>query len=421
MPKLRRIADLLSVEFILRIILSVFCIIASNSLMAQQFNHSDVRISLLTAAPGEPIYAVFGHSAIRVKIVSIDYDAVYNYGTFSYNEPNFTYNFARGKMNYYLSKTSYERFINEYMSENREIREQVFELDSLQTMFMLQFLEKNYNKYPYYHYNFFLDNCATRIRDLMLFVFDNENHDYLYDNDFFLNNYSILNKTIKQKFKIMSFAESQDSPTYRNLIHSYLKKHPWGKFGIDIGLGLPTDQKTGIFEQMFLPDYIFDAYSNLKYNDRPIVKETTKIFIPARPAQQQPGFISPAIVCCFILALAILFTFVRKGAFAFDFTLFFVAGLTGLLVVFLWFFTEHVFTANNLNIIWALPTHVVMAFFLFSKKRSESVRKYFLATAIISMLLIVAWLMLPQPLNPALIPVVLAIALRSFRAYRIKY
>ena len=362
--------------------------------VAQYPNPSDIRISLLTAAPGEEIYAVFGHNGVRVKIDSLDYDAVYNYGTINYNmPPNFYVNFARGRLNYFLSRTSYERFMAEYIHDNRRMREQVLELDSAQTMFMLQFLENNYlpeNRYYWYH--FFYDNCATRIRDLILLTYEG-----------------------------MTLPESQESPTFRNLIHRYLREHPWGRFGIDIGLGLPTDLKTGIYEQMFLPDNLFDAFANVLYNGRPIVKETNYVFNPDpdRPsAIQPPGPVTPTVICCFVLALAILFLYVRKGARVFDFTLFFIVGIAGLLVTFLWFFTDHTNTQNNLNIIWALPTHLVMIFFLLPKKRSNFTRKYFLTTAIIAMLLLVSWAFLPQPLNPSLIPLVLAIALRAFRISR---
>jgi len=155
------------------------------------------------------------------------------------------------------------------------------------------------------------------------------------------------------------------------------------------------------------------------YHGRPVVKETRDIFIPTQPAFQPPGTITPTVVCCLILALAFLFLYVRKGSKVFDFVLFFVVGLVGLLVTFLWFFTDHTNTINNLNIIWALPTHLVMAFFLLPKRRSNFTRTYFLSTAIIAMLLVVTWVFLPQKLNPSLIPLVIAVALRAFRIFRI--
>ena len=368
----------------------LFCSVGVVS--AQHLAHDDIRISLLTADPGEDIYAVFGHSAIRVKIDVLGYDVVFNYGTIDFNQPYFYINFAYGKMWYYLSMSSYERFMSSYMFENRGIREQVFALDSAQTFYMVRFLEKNYlPENRYYFYNFFLDNCATRIRDIIYNVY--------------------LDSDIPATF---------ETPCYRELIHRYLRQHPWGRFGIDIALGLPTDQRTNLYEQMFLPDFLFDAFSQTLNSGNPIISETNVLYKadPSNPAQKPPGLITPLIVCSFVLFLALLFMFVQKGAVVFDFILFFSVGLTGLLVVFLWFFTQHVFTANNLNIIWALPTHTAMAFFLFQKRFSHLVGKYFLSTAIIAMLLLFAWVFLPQKLNPSLIPLVVAIALRAYRNSR---
>ena len=392
------------------LIFSMLC--ANNPITAQHLHPSNIRISLLTAAPGENLYLRFGHSAIRIRIDSLGYDAVYNYGTFAFDEPNFYINFARGRMHYYLNVEPYDRFIAGYLYENRRMREQVFDLDSAQTMFVFNFLQNN--RLPenrYYWYHFLLDNCATRIRDLML-----------------------------QTFEGMKLPKPESAPTFRDLIHLYVNEHPWGKFGIDIALGLPTDKKTDTFEQMFLPDYMFTAFAHVLYNGKTIVKETKDIFVPTLPAIKPHGPITPTVVCCLILVLAILVSSLPSARAApfkfqvsrsnhknhinlinqsFDFFLFFVVGLVGLIVTFLWFFTDHTNTQNNLNIIWALPTHLIMAFFLLSKRRGNFVRKYFLTTAIIAMLLVVTWAFLPQRLNPALIPLVLAVALRAFRIFRI--
>jgi hypothetical protein len=141
--------------------------------------------------------------------------------------------------------------------------------------------------------------------------------------------------------------------------------------------------------------------------------------VPDRPAIRPPGPVTPVVVCCLTLVLAFLFAYIQKGSKVFDFVLFLTVGFVGMLVTFLWFFTDHTNTQNNLNIIWALPTHLVMAFFLLPNRRFNFIRYYFLTTAIVAMLLVVTWIFLPQQLNPSLIPLVLAIALRSFRIYRL--
>ena len=383
--------------FVCSFIFSMLCV--HYSIAAQHPNPSNIRISLLTAAPGENLYLRFGHSAIRIRIDSLGYDAVYNYGTFAFDQPHFYVNFARGRMRYCLSVSSYDRFIADYMYENRRMREQVFALDSAQTMFVFDFLQNNHlPEHRYYWYHFFLDNCATRIRDLMLQTFDGT-----------------------------ELPIADDSPTFRDLVHLYVNEHPWGKFGIDIALGLPTDRKTGAFEQMFLPDYMFNTFARMLYHGRPVVKETNDIFVPVQLAIPPPGLITPMVVCCLVLALALFFSFKFNDAGlrlnilpkAFDFILFFAIGWVGLLVTFLWFFTDHTNTQNNLNVIWALPTHLVMAFFLLPKQCINFTRYYFLTTAILAMLLLVMWIFLPQRLNPSLIPLVFAVALRAFRIFRL--
>ncbi|MDR2038162.1 MAG: DUF4105 domain-containing protein [Bacteroidales bacterium] len=364
----------------------LYGIFIQGNLILQGQDYKNFEISLLTADPGKELFTSWGHSAIRVRDAVSGYDAVFNYGMFDFHAPNFYSNFAQGRLNYYLGAYDFDSFLASYAYENRKIKEQVFELDSVQKQFVINFLINNVQpENRYYLYHFFLDNCATRIRDLMILTYDG-----------------------------LVFPEEKANFTYRELIYLYLGNHPWGRFGIDIALGLPTDQKTNMYEQMFLPDYLFDAFAEAKYNGKPIVKTTQDIFIPDRPAVQPPGFFTPMLVCCLILGLSVLFCFIKKGARLFDFSLFFVVGLIGLLVVFLWFFTDHTNTINNLNIIWALPTHLIMAFFLLTKKPGIFVQKYFLATAMIAVLLLAGWVFLPQKLNSAMIPLTMAIALRAY-------
>ncbi len=102
---------------------------------------------------------------------------------------------------------------------------------------------------------------------------------------------------------------------------------------------------------------------------------------------------------------------------AFDVLFFAVLGLTGALIVFLWFFTNHGSAANNWNIIWALPTHVVAGLLLLYLPYQRGLQLYFLVTAVVSGLLLLTWPLVPQDLHEALIPVVLIVLLRSVVIY----
>ena len=124
-------------------------------------------ISLLTCSQGRDISSAFGHSALRVKDLRNGRDMVFNYGTFSFQEPHFMLNFLRGDLNYFLSVTSFQQFKRSYDATGRGISEQKLSLTPLQTAELYSFLIDNYKpSNRYYLYDFLQDNCATRIRDI---------------------------------------------------------------------------------------------------------------------------------------------------------------------------------------------------------------------------------------------------------------
>ena len=124
--------------------------------------------SILTCGAGDEFYTTFGHSAIRVCDPTTGLDLVYNYGTFDFDIPHFYWTFARGKLNYCLSRTSFDNFMAEYAFEGRAVWEQRLRLSQQELNNLLLMLETNYlPEYRYYMYDFFRDNCATRVRDMV--------------------------------------------------------------------------------------------------------------------------------------------------------------------------------------------------------------------------------------------------------------
>ena len=128
----------------------------------------DYQISLLTCDPGDQLYSAFGHSAIRVLERTTGEDLVFNYGTFDFNTPYFYVKFTQRTLDYMLSVSTYERFLAEYNYYQRDVREQVLDLSPEQIERLVEFLQINYRpQNRFYRYDFFYDNCATRIRDVM--------------------------------------------------------------------------------------------------------------------------------------------------------------------------------------------------------------------------------------------------------------
>jgi hypothetical protein len=352
-----------------------------------------VRISLLTCSPGAELYSIFGHTALRVQDVASGTDNVYNYGTFDF-APDFYSKFIRGKLLYYLSVEAFDEFMYLYRMDSRSVQEQVLQLSCVEKQKLLVAL--NTNAQPenrYYRYDFLFDNCTTRAG---VMVEKNTAFPVMYMN--------ILPGNV---------------PGFRDLIHSYLDKghQPWSKLGIDILLGVKLDRKVSNKEAMFLPDYLMKGFDSAFVNGKPLVSSRQVILSMPSPLKDKSLF-TPFVVFSIILLLVILLSFSKtKWAITsmaiFDFLFFFILGLAGLLLLFMWFGTDHIVCKNNYNLLWAVPIHLVGAFFVSSRKRW--VAKYFRFVSFFSVFLLLAWWFLPQQMNNALVPVIILIIFRSWQ------
>jgi hypothetical protein len=384
----------------MRLILALLLLITGEIVHAQRKLSPDATISVITCGPGqEELYSAFGHSAIRVHDPRQQIDEAYNYGVFDFDQPYFYLNFARGYLYYQLAVWDYQSFASIYMYHNRFIHEQVLNLTPSQKQRVYDFLQ--WNALPenrFYRYDYFYDNCATRIRDVFVRVFkDSVEFDGSY---------------IKTKH------------SFRELTDLYLDQQPWGDLGIDICLGLPMDKIADPYEYMFLPDYIesgFDHATIYKDNERvPLVSRKNVVYEPREEDPPQglphPLFVF-SLVALVVAGISIVDVRRRKASNWLDILLFGIAGLIGVLLLSLWLFTDHDAATRNLNILWALPTHFVVVFML--KRQSKGVRTYFLATAILSAVLLLFWNLLPQMLNYSLIPIVIALGIRAIVRWRV--
>lgn len=358
-------------------------------------------IHILTCGPyqGE-LYSAFGHSAIRVKDPVNRYDILYNYGVFDFDQPHFYLNFARGHLNYKLGVMDYPRFRDYYIYYNRFIHEQVLNLSAEQKQKLFDFLQ--WNALPenqYYLYDYFYDNCATRVRDALVKTFGD---DVQFDGSYVDTHYTI-----------------------RELTDIYLKQQPWGDLGIDLCLGLPMDKQATPYMYMFLPDYIEQGFEHATImrdgKKMPLVKRTIVTY-ESKPEEDHASAITPFITFTILLALGAFLTYLgfkkNRAYFWFDYVLLSVSGLLGWLLFFLWVATDHHAAAYNFNLLWAIPFHFPVVLFLMKKDKPAFLKKYFKVVAIISLLVLLAWAWLPQQLHYSLIPLVLLIGIRSFYIQR---
>lgn len=358
-------------------------------------NAQDYRISLLTCDPGDELYSAFGHSAIRVVDPTTGQDLVFNYGTFDFNTPFFYVKFTQRTLDYMLSVSTFERFQVEYNYFQRNMREQVLDLNPDQARRLVLFLEENYRpENRFYRYDFFYDNCATRIRDAMETI---------------LGPQLDWNEPVDAELK-----------TFRNLIDEYVYPLPWADFGIDLALGSVIDRYATERKKQFLPDYMEAAFGRAMIvgdgPTRPLVKEA-QVILDFPPRESEVDLFNPYILW-WVFAIAVMgLTFVgfrKKRLFkGFDIAFFSVLGLLGILIVILWFFTFHSQTKYNWNILWAFPGHLALAIGLYSGKVRPWLKKYLLLALIMANLALVFWITGIQSFHPSIVPLLLVILLRT--------
>ncbi|WP_425636406.1 DUF4105 domain-containing protein [Algoriphagus yeomjeoni] len=362
---------------------------------AQQY-----QISLLTCDPGEEIYSSFGHSGIRVIELSTGRDVVYNYGTFDFGAPNFVLNFAGGRLDYYLSVSTFDRFIAEYDYFKRSVREQVLSLNEQQKLELIRFLETNYlPENRAYRYDFFFDNCATRVRDAVSTVLGDQ---LIWDDE---------------------VREPVDK-TFRELIDEMVYYMTWSDLGIDLALGSRLDRDATPLEEQFLPKYVEGAFSRAMIQGdgptRPLV-EKNRTILNFEKTEGSFGAINPYWI---FWVVAIIFTgitffgFKKKKLFVgFDIAFFGILGIIGIVISLLWIGSEIQSTKYNWNILWAFPGHLILAFTLFKKTIKPWVLKYLLFALIMADAAVVFWILGWQSFHPSLIPLLLVLILRTNYLY----
>ncbi len=379
-----------------KLLLQVFliCTLAYLPVCAIAQDSSRIRVSLLTCSPGDELYSIFGHSALRVIDSNSVTDIVYNYGTFNFDDEGFYLKFIRGKLLYYVSIERFEDFKMSYQASNRGITEQVLNLTAAEASTVQHALIENLKEEnKYYQYDFFFDNCTTRLRDIIV------------------------------KYKNPTPVLPPVKPTdmrFRQAIHEYLDKgdQQWSKWGIDVLLGARTDRVMTPSDQQFLPDNLMmalDSSSNSK-----VVSSSQNLY-ELQPQDKTKTLFTPMVVFSLLLSgfalLEILFYKKLPLLIAgLDGLLFFTTGMLGILLIFMWVGTDHSMTKDNYNLLWAWPTHAVISFFITSHKRW--VRQYFLVSGIGGLLLLCAWFFLPQQLNISLLPFVILLIYRSAVRYR---
>lgn len=357
-----------------------------------------IRFSLLTCGAGEEIYSLFGHTAIRYENFTRGIDAVFNYGIFSFNTPNFILRFTLGETDYQLGVTSYKQFAYEYTWTGRDVWQQTLNLNAEEKKKLLALLEENYlPQNRIYRYNFFYDNCATRPRDQIE---------------------RAVQGTLEYADDMTSF---QTGISFRDIVHQYTIGHSWARFGIDLCLGSQADKDITRRQMMFAPFYLKDFLAkaqlkNAQGMERPLVSSEDHIIQSPQQTstEEAPSPLQTAFLLFTIVTIATAYgIYRRKSLWLLDLLLFLAAGVAGCILAFLASFSQHPAVSPNYLLFLFHPLHLLCLPWMIKRVKKKEKSIYMWANIIVLTFFILLWGIIPQEFNLAVLPLALSLWIRS--------
>jgi hypothetical protein len=311
---------------------------------------SDLSVYLMTMGQGDQVWERYGHNAIGIRDRRTNTDVVYNWGLFSFDEPGFIGRFLRGEMMYWMGGEDAASALAQYRMLNRTVEVQELNLSPAQRQSLLDFIRFNAREENrFYRYDYFLDNCSTRVRDALD---------------------AVLGGAIR-----LATDTAMTGATYRWHALRLMAEDRLTVVGIDIGLGRPTDRPISAWEEMFIPMKVRDRLRELRVPDDsgrlvPLVTSERVLFQAQRaPERERPPLLALPLGLIGMLlggGLAYLGKRQRRPAVPLAIAAAIVLGLLGCALLFLRFMTQHVAAYDNTNLfvynpLWLLVM-VVMAF-----------------------------------------------------------
>jgi hypothetical protein len=364
---------------------SLYCV---NKTEGTKTSSEETKVSIISIGEGSSLADAFGHTGIRV--ISNGNDIVFNFGVYDFSAPNFYSNFVKGRPVYKLAVQKYEKFKDGYIYQNRYLVEHELNISEESKMNIIDLLVNNSRpENKYYTYDYLRDNCSTRVADILI---DDTNNKFRDDK-----------------------SESEALFTYRELIHEKISENSWAALGIDLCLGAIIDKKISVRETFFIPEKLMKYMDGLMINySKPITKNI--IFLPDSPSKYNEEFPKPFLVNSIISLFIILLTYFnfKNSSWnrSIDFIIYLFSGLLGVLIIYLWFFSNHFASAQNFNFLWAFPFNLAVVFALIKKNPPLWTINFVKLNIILLILLFIHWITGVQKYNITLLPIFISLLVR---------
>ena len=337
---------------------------------------AEMKISVLTCSPGEEVYALYGHTALRCCDESAGIDEVFNYGLFDFDTPNFAWRFMLGETDYLVGRLSYKYFVYEYEMRGSGIIEQVLDLTPDEAQKLYQALMENIKpQNKVYRYRFLDNNCTSKARDKVF-------------------------EALKGSGTIVYKGKPASKMTYREVLNASAEGNPWYTFGTNLLLGADVDKVPSREAMQFLPlNFMNDldaayivapdgkerklvANKNILLKEKPKKAATRNNFTPFNASLL-------LLLGTFIAMLCELRK--RKTYWGVDVALMLLQGLPGLLLLFMALFSQHPAVGNNWLLLLLNPLALVLLPVMVCRiRKHKSMKIAWVQVAFVALFLLVA-------------------------------
>lgn len=329
----------------------------------------NARASVITCETGNESYSLFGHTAIRIIDLENNIDAVYNYGAFDFNTPNFVAKFVKGDLQYFAVATTFSDFMTQYTYEQRSVFEQelIIPLAYKQKLFdnLTAVLSSSES---YYTYKFIDKNCTSMVVDM-------------------------LNKTLESK--IIDKKLDTDK-TYRSILFPYFDNFFYEKLGTSIIFGTKVDEYSN---HIFLPFELHKSLQQTQFNNQLLCKASNTLL---EFKKQAPSSWWNTIYT-YLIFLGLILILNNKYV---DIFYLVMMGLLGIFFASVGFYSFHQELAYNYNLLVFNPILLVMLYFIVIKNK-----KWTVSLAVFNMVLVGVYLIMM--INKAHLLIVLPLMLTS--------
>ena len=299
-------------------------------------------VSVITCAPGDEAYSLFGHTGVRYRDANNGTDVVFSYGYFDFGAPNFIWRFILGETDYMVGVVPYKHFIKEYEERGSAVVEQVLNLSPEQGEAIVEALVENCRpENRVYRYNYFYNNCTTRVRDLVFDIIGDVNY---------TNNSSVAGMTFREALALLT------------------EKHPWYAFGIDLLLGADVDKTASRMELQFIPSFVMVDLDSVRLtgcgdSEKALVEEKVHLLQEQSRADVKSNF-TPFNASLLLLLLTMIVMLCelrrRRTYWWYDVMLMLMQGIPGVLLLFMSLFSSHPGVACNWLLLLLNPLSLVL-------------------------------------------------------------